>query len=56
MELTRKYTGTLELSRKEMEELARKKFCWGDGEVKAFKNKEDLEEKSKKSGNELSWY
>ena len=44
------------LTRQQLEEHARKKFCWHDGEVVAFKNREDLEEQAKKEGGKVVWY
>ena len=46
----------LNLTKEQWEEHARKKFVWGDEDIVAYKNKADLENQSKKSGNNLVWY
>ena len=47
---------TLNLTKEQLEEHARKKFGWSDGEVVAYKNKEDLEEQAKKEGRKVILY
>ena len=44
------------LTREELEEHFRKKFCWSEGEFITYKNKEDLEEQVKKEGGKVVWY
>ena len=52
----RRYTKNLNLTREQLERHFREKFCWGEGSIKAFKNKEDLEEQAKKDGRKVIWY
>ena len=46
----------LNLTKEQLERHFRKKFCWHDGEVVAYKNKEDLEEQAKNEGRKVIWY
>ena len=46
----------LNLTKEQLERHFRKKFCWHDGGVVAYKNKEDLEEQVKKEGGKVVWY